>query len=110
MLEYKAVRHGRTFAEVDRAFPSSQVCSACGFRYGPRPLHVREWTCGACGTVRDRDHSAARDVLSAPALGNAAPSRSHARRRPADDVTHPSRRLARGAARHEVSHYLATSK
>ncbi len=60
MLEYKAALHGRTFATVDRALPSSQVCSACGFRDGPKPLHVREWTCGACGTVHDRDHNAAR--------------------------------------------------
>lgn len=63
MLEYKAALHGRTFAKVDRAFPSSQVCSACGFRDGPKPLHVREWACGACGTVHDRDHNAARNVL-----------------------------------------------
>ena len=63
MLEYKAARHGRTFAKVDRAFPSSQVCSACGFRDGPKPLHVRQWTCGECGTVHDRDHNAARNVL-----------------------------------------------
>ncbi|MFF4731990.1 zinc ribbon domain-containing protein [Streptomyces mirabilis] len=26
-------------------------------------MHVREWTCGACGTVHDRDHNAARNVL-----------------------------------------------
>ncbi len=63
MLEYKAVKHGRTFAQVDRAFPSSQICSACGFRDVPKPLHVREWTCGACGTVHDRDHNAACNVL-----------------------------------------------
>ncbi|MFM9607239.1 RNA-guided endonuclease InsQ/TnpB family protein [Streptomyces niveiscabiei] len=63
MLEYKAARHGRTFAKVGRAFPSSQVCSACGFRDGPKPLHVREWTCGSCGTVHDRDRNAARNVL-----------------------------------------------
>ncbi|UUA08667.1 MULTISPECIES: transposase [Streptomyces] len=63
MLEYKAVKHGRTFAKVDRAFPSSQVCSACGHRDGPKPLHVRQWTCGGCGTVHDRDHNAARNVL-----------------------------------------------
>ncbi len=63
MLEYKAVKHGRTFAKVGRAFPSSQICSACGFRDGPKPLHVREWTCGACGTVHDRDHNAGRNVL-----------------------------------------------
>ncbi|WPB95644.1 RNA-guided endonuclease InsQ/TnpB family protein [Streptomyces malaysiensis] len=63
MLEYKAARHGRTFARVDRAFPSSQVCSACGFRDGPKPPHVRVWMCGQCGTVHDRDHNAARNVL-----------------------------------------------
>jgi putative transposase len=63
MLEYKAVKHGRTFAKVDRAFPSSQICSACGFRDGPKPLHIRQWTCGGCGTVHDRDHNAARNVL-----------------------------------------------
>ncbi|WP_240204656.1 transposase [Streptomyces actuosus] len=63
MLEYKAALHGRTFAKVDRAFPSSQVCSACGFRDGPKPLHVREWTCGEWGTVHYRDHNAVRNVL-----------------------------------------------
>ncbi|MFD8033009.1 RNA-guided endonuclease InsQ/TnpB family protein [Streptomyces sp. NPDC059717] len=63
MLEYKAALYGRTFAKVDRAFPSSQVCSTCGYRDGPKPLHVREWTCSGCGTVHDRDHNAARNVL-----------------------------------------------
>ncbi|MER5403102.1 RNA-guided endonuclease TnpB family protein, partial [Streptomyces sp. NPDC002599] len=63
MLEYKAVKHGRTFAKVARAFPSSQICSACGFRDGPKPLHVRGWTCGKCHAVHDRDHNAARNVL-----------------------------------------------
>ncbi|MFE2039795.1 RNA-guided endonuclease InsQ/TnpB family protein [Streptomyces sp. NPDC059477] len=63
MLEYKAALHGRTFAMVDRAFPSSQLCSACGFRDGPKPLHIREWPCRACGIMHDRDHNAARNVL-----------------------------------------------
>ncbi|MEW2077373.1 zinc ribbon domain-containing protein [Streptomyces sp. NPDC012403] len=40
-----------------------QVCSACGSRDGPKPLHVRERACDECGTVHDRDHNAARDVL-----------------------------------------------
>src|SRR6202022_3698011 len=58
MLEYKAARYGRTFARVDRFFPSSQLCSACGVKDGPKPLHVREWTCQACGTTHDRDVNA----------------------------------------------------
>jgi putative transposase len=63
MLAYKAARYGRTFARVARDFPSSQVCSVCGHRDGPKPLHVRAWTCTECGTRHDRDHNAARNVL-----------------------------------------------
>ncbi|MCX4825862.1 transposase [Streptomyces sp. NBC_01142] len=60
--EYKAIRHGRKFVKVARDFPSSQICSACGFRDGPKPLHIREWTCGNCGTRHDRDWNAGRNV------------------------------------------------
>ncbi|MET9408497.1 zinc ribbon domain-containing protein [Streptomyces sp. NPDC002935] len=62
MLEYKAARHGRTFNRVDRFFPSSQLCSACGFKDGPKPLAVRERTCTGCGTIHDRDVNAARNI------------------------------------------------
>lgn len=62
MLEYKAARYGRVFARVDRFFPSSRLCSACGFKDGPKPLNVREWTCQGCGTVHDRDVNAAINI------------------------------------------------
>jgi putative transposase len=62
MLEYKAARYGRAFARVDRFFPSSQLCSACGFKDGPKPLAVREWTCLGCETTHDRDINAARNI------------------------------------------------
>jgi putative transposase len=62
MLEYKAARYGRTFARVGRFFPSSQVCSACGVKDGPKPLNVREWTCQGCDTTHDRDINAARNI------------------------------------------------
>ncbi|MFD7875337.1 RNA-guided endonuclease InsQ/TnpB family protein [Streptomyces sp. NPDC059766] len=65
MLEYKAARHGRYFARIGRFEPTSQVCSACGIKDGPKPLHVREWTCQECGTVHDRDVNAARNILAA---------------------------------------------
>jgi len=68
MLEYKALKHGRTFARIGRFEPTSQVCSACGVKDGPKPLSVRTWTCVACGTVHDRDVNAARNIL---ALGRA---------------------------------------
>jgi putative transposase len=64
-IEQKAVHHGRTFARIGRFEPTSQVCSACGVKDGPKPLSVREWTCTACGTVHDRDVNAARNILAA---------------------------------------------
>jgi putative transposase len=64
MLEYKARRYGRAFGKVPRSYPSSQVCSACGRRDGPKPLHVRSWTCPGCGTLHDRDINAAVNVLT----------------------------------------------
>jgi transposase len=64
MLEYKAARHGRAFARTGRFEPTSQLCSACGTKDGPKPLGVRTWTCAACGTVHDRDLNAARNILA----------------------------------------------
>jgi putative transposase len=64
MLEYKARKHGREFGRTGRFEPTSQVCSACGVKDGPKPLSVRAWTCAACGAVHDRDVNAARNVLA----------------------------------------------
>ncbi|NLU83806.1 RNA-guided endonuclease TnpB family protein [Rhodococcus sp. HNM0569] len=64
MLEEKAARYGRTFVKIDRWFPSSQTCSACGVVDGPKPLSIREWTC-PCGVVHDRDLNAAKNILAA---------------------------------------------
>lgn len=62
--QYKATRRGRTFIKVPRDFPSSQMCSACGHRDGPKPLSVRTWTCSepTCGAVHDRDWNAGKNV------------------------------------------------
>ncbi|MFG2511808.1 RNA-guided endonuclease InsQ/TnpB family protein [Streptomyces sp. NPDC048584] len=68
MLEYKAARYGRTFARIGRFEPTSQVCSQCGVKDGPKPLHIRVWTCGACGAVLDRDINAAVNVAKAAGL------------------------------------------
>jgi putative transposase len=64
MLEYKAKLYGRDFHRVGRWEPTSQVCSACGVKDGPKPLNVRAWTCGECGAVHDRDVNAARNILA----------------------------------------------
>ena len=64
MLEYKARKYGRTFAKIGRFEPTSQQCSACGLNDGPKPLHIREWTCAGCGAAHDRDLNAARNILA----------------------------------------------
>lgn len=64
MLEYKAAWYGRVLLVVDRWFPSSKLCSACGASQRSMPLTVREWEC-ACGVVHDRDVNAARNILAA---------------------------------------------
>jgi putative transposase len=60
LLESKANRAGRTFAKVDRLFPSTQLCSVCGALTGPKgvaQLGVGEWAC-ECGAVHNRDANA----------------------------------------------------
>jgi putative transposase len=64
LIEEKAARYGRTFGKAGRFEPTSQVCSACGAKDGPKPLRGRAWTCAACGTVHDRDVNAAKNVLA----------------------------------------------
>ncbi|GAX57646.1 transposase [Streptomyces olivochromogenes] len=64
MLEYKAQWYGREVIAVDRWFPSSRLCSACGTLQDRMPLDVRTWTCG-CGATHDRDVNAAKNLLAA---------------------------------------------
>jgi IS605 OrfB family transposase len=68
MLAYKANLYGRTVVRIDRWCPSSQQCSACGAKTGPKGrtgLKLRTWTCPACAVVHDRDVNAARNILAA---------------------------------------------
>ena len=65
MLEYKANKYDRDFRVIDRWEPTTQKCSACGFKGGKKELSVREWVCLNCGTWHDRDLNSAVNVLSA---------------------------------------------
>jgi putative transposase len=65
MLEYKCERYGRALTVVDRWFPSSKTCSACGHLLASLSLSTRHWTCPSCGTRHDRDINAAKNILAA---------------------------------------------
>lgn len=62
-LEYKLSERGKPFVKVDRFYPSSQLCSCCGYKNPEvRNLHMRKWTCPRCGQEHDRDENAAINI------------------------------------------------
>jgi len=64
MLAYKCAWYGRDLIKVDRFFPSSKTCSACGLIRERLDLSVRTWRC-ECGAEHDRDHNAAKNICAA---------------------------------------------
>ena len=63
-LEYKAAWYGRTVVKIDRFYPSSKTCSACGHILDELGLEVRTWVCPECGVCHDRDINAAKNIVS----------------------------------------------
>lgn len=67
-LQYKCAWYGAEFVKADRWFPSSRLCSRCGWHNSNLELSDREWTCGGCGTLNQRDHNAALNLSEWPGL------------------------------------------
>ena len=65
LLKYKASYNDSKLVIADRFYASSQLCSTCGYKNkAVKNLSVRRWTCPQCGAVHDRDHNAAKNILS----------------------------------------------
>lgn len=65
MLRYKAIAHGAKVEEVSERF-TTQTCHECGSIAGPKGqtgLNERNWICGDCGCLHDRDVNAALNIL-----------------------------------------------
>ena len=61
-LQYKAEWAGKAVVKIDRWYPSSKTCSACGWVRDELPLEARSWSCSGCGVVQDRDLNAAQNI------------------------------------------------
>ncbi len=62
LLKYKLEWRGKHYQEVDRYFPSSKLCSTCGYKNTDLTLAEREWTCPECTTRHQRDINASKNL------------------------------------------------
>lgn len=62
ILEYKMFEKGKFLIFVNRWFPSSKLCSVCGWKNKNLLLSDRKWKCQVCETYHDRDINAAKNL------------------------------------------------
>ena len=73
-LEYKCGWYGAEYVKANRWYASSKLCAHCGWKNDDLTLSDREWWCGGCGALNERDYNAAVNLenwlgLSFPASG-----------------------------------------
>jgi putative transposase len=61
-LEYKTVWYGSKLIKVNRFYPSSKMCSKCGYLNKDLDLSQRTWICPHCEAVLNRDENAATNI------------------------------------------------
>jgi len=80
MLMYKAKWYDREVIQVNRWFPSSKLCSCCGYKNEDLTLKDREWTCPECNIHHDRDLNAAINIKNEGykiKIGSSSPELTH---------------------------------
>ena len=64
VLNYKAIWYNKRLIEIDRYYPSSQLCNVCDYQNRKvKDLSVRIWQCPQCGHIHDRDLNAAINIM-----------------------------------------------
>ena len=64
-LEYKTTWTYKRLMVVDQYFPSSQLCSCCGYKNKEiKDLSIRNWECPSCESIHDRDRNASINILN----------------------------------------------
>lgn len=63
-LERKAYLYGKRIIKVDKFFPSSQLCSKCGYQNKElKNINIRTWICPKCNSYNDRDINASINIM-----------------------------------------------
>jgi len=64
-IEYKSMWYGKQMISIGQYYPSSQLCSKCGYQNPQmKDLTIRKWRCPVCGAEHDRDINAAVNILT----------------------------------------------
>lgn len=64
-IKYKSKWKGKLFYQVETNYPSSQLCSNCGYQNKKvKDLQIREWTCPNCNHEHDRDINASINIMN----------------------------------------------
>ena len=63
-LEYKTKWKGKKLYKIDTFYPSSQICSHCGYKNKKlKNLSIREYNCPNCNYELDRDINASINIM-----------------------------------------------
>ena len=63
-LAYKTKWKGKIMYKIDTYYPSSQICSKCGYKNEiTKNLKIREYECPNCKSYLDRDYNAAINIM-----------------------------------------------
>ena len=64
MLKYKANWNNKKLIQIDRYYPSSQICNVCNYQNKKvKDLSIRKWECPVCYTNHDRDYNASVNIM-----------------------------------------------